>query len=108
MALGRLFHYAFDAVLVSTVLAGVKKTSGFSLDIDQLTTNPTAKSAAESYLGLGESVYGIIQSTVEEKREKRTYSTPDTPLHNNISPVRLEEFLFEDFVFTPFSYHAML
>lgn len=30
MALGRLFHYAVDAVLVSTVLAGVKKTSGFS------------------------------------------------------------------------------
>ncbi|KAJ3725648.1 DUF1748-domain-containing protein [Lentinula guzmanii] len=64
MALGRLFHYAFDATLVSTVLAGVKKTSGFSLDIDQITTNPTAKSAAESYLGLGESIYGMIQGTV--------------------------------------------
>ncbi|KAJ4480132.1 DUF1748-domain-containing protein [Lentinula aciculospora] len=64
MALGRLFHYAFDAVLVSTVLAGVKKTSGFSLDIDQLTTNSTAKSAAESYLGIGDSIYGMIQGSV--------------------------------------------
>ncbi|KAJ3992180.1 DUF1748-domain-containing protein [Lentinula boryana] len=64
MALGRLFHYAFDATLVSTVLAGVKKTSGFSLDIDQITTNSTVKSAAESYLGLGESIYGMIQGTV--------------------------------------------
>jgi hypothetical protein len=30
MALGRLAHYAFDAVLISTVLAGVRRSSGFS------------------------------------------------------------------------------
>jgi hypothetical protein len=30
MALGRLAHYVFDAVLVSTVLAGVRRSSGFS------------------------------------------------------------------------------
>lgn len=30
MALGRLFHYAVDAVLVSTVLAGVRRSSGFT------------------------------------------------------------------------------
>lgn len=29
MALGRLTHYAFDAVLLSTVIAGVRRTSGF-------------------------------------------------------------------------------
>lgn len=30
MVLGRLFHYAIDAVLVSTVVAGVRRSSGFT------------------------------------------------------------------------------
>jgi hypothetical protein len=30
MVLGRLFHYTFDAIMVSTVLAGVRRSSGFS------------------------------------------------------------------------------
>ena len=30
MVLGRLVHYAADAVLVSTVLAGIKRSSGFA------------------------------------------------------------------------------
>jgi hypothetical protein len=31
MAIARLFHYAFDAVLLSTVAAGVRRSSGFTL-----------------------------------------------------------------------------
>lgn len=27
---GRLIHYGFDALAVSTILAGVKKTTGFA------------------------------------------------------------------------------
>ena len=30
MVIGRLAHYAFDAVLLSTVFAGVKRTSGYT------------------------------------------------------------------------------
>lgn len=30
MVLGRLAHYAIDAALVSTVLAGVRRSSGFT------------------------------------------------------------------------------
>ena len=30
MVLGKLVHYAFDAVLLSTVIAGVRRSSGFS------------------------------------------------------------------------------
>ena len=29
MVLGKLAHYAFDAILLSTVAAGVKRTTGF-------------------------------------------------------------------------------
>ncbi|KAE9389805.1 DUF1748-domain-containing protein [Gymnopus androsaceus JB14] len=63
MALGKLFHYALDAALLSTVLAGVKKSSGFSPDLAQI-SNPTARSLAETYLGFGESVFGIVQGSV--------------------------------------------
>lgn len=31
MVLGRLTHYAFDALAISTVLAGIKKQTGFGL-----------------------------------------------------------------------------
>jgi hypothetical protein len=30
MVLGRLFHWGFDAMAISALLAGVKKTTGFS------------------------------------------------------------------------------
>jgi hypothetical protein len=30
MVLGRLFHYSFDAIMLSTVLAGVRRSSGFT------------------------------------------------------------------------------
>jgi hypothetical protein len=30
MVLGRLTHFAFDALAISTVLAGVKKTTGYA------------------------------------------------------------------------------
>jgi hypothetical protein len=30
MVLGRLFHYGFDLLAVSTIIAGVKKTTGFA------------------------------------------------------------------------------
>ena len=30
MVLGRLAHYAFDALAISAVLAGIKKTTGFA------------------------------------------------------------------------------
>ncbi|KAF5392264.1 hypothetical protein D9757_001570 [Collybiopsis confluens] len=62
MVLGRLFHFTFDAVMVSTVLAGVKKNSGFGFDVDKF-SDPTLKSVAEKYFGVGETVFGMIQGT---------------------------------------------
>ncbi|KAI0805943.1 hypothetical protein BC629DRAFT_1484124 [Irpex lacteus] len=62
MALGRLFHYAVDAVLVSTVLAGVKKTSGFSPSTAAIGDN-TLRSVTDSYLGIGETIFEMIQAT---------------------------------------------
>lgn len=56
MVLGRLLHYAGDALLVSTVLAGIKRQTGLRPDIDRI-TEPTTKGLLEKYLGFGEFVF---------------------------------------------------
>ncbi|PWZ01555.1 DUF1748-domain-containing protein [Testicularia cyperi] len=56
MVLGRLLHYAGDAVLVSTVLAGIKRQTGLRPDIDRV-TEPTTKGLLEKYLGVGEFLF---------------------------------------------------
>ncbi|WVQ74821.1 hypothetical protein IAR50_004428 [Cryptococcus sp. DSM 104548] len=59
MALGRLVHYAFDALAVSTILAGVKKTTGFSPATD-LIPDSSLKSVTDSYLGVGHTIFDIV------------------------------------------------
>ncbi|KAF9007656.1 DUF1748-domain-containing protein [Cyathus striatus] len=62
MALGRLFHYAFDAVLLSTVVAGVRRSSGFTPDTSAI-PDENARAVAERFLGFGESVFNFVQGT---------------------------------------------
>ncbi|KAJ7773045.1 hypothetical protein B0H16DRAFT_1304423 [Mycena metata] len=62
MAIARLFHYAFDAVLLSTVAAGVRRSSGFTPDSASI-SDPTLRSIADRYLGIGESIFDMIQAT---------------------------------------------
>ncbi|EJT51846.1 hypothetical protein A1Q2_03007 [Trichosporon asahii var. asahii CBS 8904] len=57
--LGRLFHLGFDAIAVSTILSGVKKTTGFAPDVEQI-PEPTVRSVAQSYLSLGDSCFNFI------------------------------------------------
>ncbi|PYI05766.1 DUF1748-domain-containing protein [Aspergillus sclerotiicarbonarius CBS 121057] len=54
--LGRLSHYAFDAVLLSAFLAGVKRSTGLtpSLNSDKITDNKDFKKWIDNYLGVGE------------------------------------------------------
>ncbi|OQO12898.1 hypothetical protein B0A48_02362 [Cryoendolithus antarcticus] len=56
--LGRLTHYAFDAVLLSAFLAGVKRSTGLtpSLKSQSLSDSPGIQSWIERYLWLGETV----------------------------------------------------
>lgn len=56
MVLGRLLHYASDAVLISTVLAGIKRQTGLRPDVDRI-TEPTTKGVLEKYLGVGEFIF---------------------------------------------------
>ncbi|KAL1297899.1 hypothetical protein AAFC00_006416 [Neodothiora populina] len=56
MVFGRLTHYAFDAVLVSAFLAGVKRSTGLTINENKITENETAKSWIARYLAVGEIV----------------------------------------------------
>ncbi|KIJ66751.1 hypothetical protein HYDPIDRAFT_108685 [Hydnomerulius pinastri MD-312] len=62
MVLGRLVHYAADAVLVSTVLAGIRRSSGFTVETNAI-SDPTMRSVAERFLGVGETIFDMAQAT---------------------------------------------
>jgi hypothetical protein len=85
MVLGRVAHYAIDAILLSTVVAGVKRSTGFtcvslslllrlhaaenllffsfSLDTESI-SNTTVRSWTEQYLGFGETMFNTLQGAV--------------------------------------------
>jgi len=62
MVLGKAVHYAVDAVLLSTVLAGVRRSSGFTINSDTI-TEPTVRGVANSFLGVGETLFDMVQAT---------------------------------------------
>ncbi|WFD21208.1 hypothetical protein MCAP1_003469 [Malassezia caprae] len=54
--MGRLLHYAADALMVSTILAGIKQTSGITPDITQV-SEPNVRQAVHYYLSAGEYIF---------------------------------------------------
>ncbi|TRM64881.1 hypothetical protein BD626DRAFT_490230 [Schizophyllum amplum] len=60
--LGRLVHYSVDAVLLSTVLAGIRRSSGFTPNPAQIPEG-TPRSLFERYLGVGETIFDMAQAT---------------------------------------------
>ncbi|KAF5010130.1 hypothetical protein FDECE_3676, partial [Fusarium decemcellulare] len=52
---GRLTHYAFDAVLISAFLAGMKRSTGLTFKTDKVAgDNKEASKWLDKYLGVGE------------------------------------------------------
>ncbi|KAI0034215.1 hypothetical protein K488DRAFT_84189 [Vararia minispora EC-137] len=60
--IARLTHYAVDAVFVSTILAGLKRTSGFTPNLGAI-PDDTARGLAQKYLGVGEWIFDVAQAT---------------------------------------------
>ncbi|KAF2198086.1 DUF1748-domain-containing protein [Delitschia confertaspora ATCC 74209] len=58
MVLGRVAHYAFDAVLLSAFLAGVRRSTGLtpSMKPEQFSESPNVKKWIDNYLWVGECV----------------------------------------------------
>ncbi|KAF2007446.1 DUF1748-domain-containing protein [Amniculicola lignicola CBS 123094] len=76
MVLGRLTHYAFDAVLISVCLAGVRRSTGLtpSVKTEQFSEAATAKKWIDNYLWVGECVMdqsiAIMASTSYFERKR--------------------------------------
>ncbi|KAF9956156.1 hypothetical protein BGZ72_002981 [Mortierella alpina] len=49
----RLVHYAVDAILISAVLAGIKRSTGLTVASSKI-DNKDVRSAVEKYLSIGE------------------------------------------------------
>ncbi|KAF9735287.1 duf1748 domain containing protein, partial [Paraphaeosphaeria minitans] len=56
MVLGKVAHYAFDAVLISAFLAGVRRSTGLtpSVKSENFTETPGLKKWIDNYLWVGE------------------------------------------------------
>ncbi|KAF4594456.1 hypothetical protein GQ602_000069 [Ophiocordyceps camponoti-floridani] len=55
MVVGRLTHYAIDAVLISTVLAGMKRSTGLTFRTEKVSgENREVSKWLDKYLGVGE------------------------------------------------------
>ncbi|KAG9294208.1 hypothetical protein G9A89_021567 [Geosiphon pyriformis] len=59
--LGKVLHLAADVVMVSAILAGIKKSSGLTVATDKI-EDPDIKKAVVTWLNVGEMVvdYGIV------------------------------------------------
>ncbi|KAG0354685.1 hypothetical protein BC939DRAFT_440717 [Gamsiella multidivaricata] len=51
--LGKLVHYAADAILISAVLAGIKRSTGLTVASNKIESKDV-RSAVDKYLSIGE------------------------------------------------------
>ncbi|KAL0250573.1 hypothetical protein I307_02098 [Cryptococcus deuterogattii 99/473] len=64
---GRLGHIVFDLIAISTILAGVKKSTGYSIQTS-LFTDTAIRSFIDSYLSVGETVFGMLSGYAVNSR----------------------------------------
>ncbi|AFR92360.1 hypothetical protein J008_00230 [Cryptococcus neoformans] len=64
---GRLGHIVFDLLAISTILAGVKKSTGYSIQTS-LFTDTAIRSFIDSYLSVGETVFGMLSGYAVNSR----------------------------------------
>ncbi|KAI8969013.1 hypothetical protein BDF20DRAFT_916427 [Mycotypha africana] len=56
--MSKLFHYAFDAVLITALLAGIKKSTGLQPATSKI-ENKTVRNYVEKYLNFGEWMFDM-------------------------------------------------
>ncbi|WFD34315.1 hypothetical protein MCUN1_001154 [Malassezia cuniculi] len=78
MALSRITRYAIDAMMVSTVLSGIKHTSGLSLDLTRV-DEPTIRRILEKYLEAGDFCFETALSMAQGSSYFRL-ATPELSL----------------------------
>ncbi|KAF9962768.1 hypothetical protein BGZ65_008053 [Modicella reniformis] len=70
--LGKLFHYAADAILISAILAGIKRSTGLTVASNKI-ENADVRSAVDKYLSIGEWIMdqGIIFVSTSKYFERK-------------------------------------
>ncbi|KAF1798719.1 hypothetical protein V8B55DRAFT_1522990 [Mucor lusitanicus] len=56
--MSKILHYAFDAVLITTVLAGIKRSTGLQPATSKIESS-TIRGYFDQYLGFGEWVFDM-------------------------------------------------
>lgn len=94
--MGRLVHYAADALMVSTILAGVKHSTGTTLDTTKV-TEPNVRSAVQYYLSAGEFLFNRAVSFAQGSQFFRP-AEPINPLSifNQDSSSNLRQYSHQD------------
>ncbi|KAG0051631.1 hypothetical protein BGZ83_003508 [Gryganskiella cystojenkinii] len=69
---GKLIHYAADAILISAVLAGIKRSTGLTVASNKIESKDL-RSAVEKYLGIGEWIMdqGIVFLSASQYFERK-------------------------------------
>ncbi|KAF2666554.1 DUF1748-domain-containing protein [Microthyrium microscopicum] len=71
---GRIMHIGFDAVLISTVFAGIRRSTGLTVQPKAISDNTTVTGYLDTYLWMGEAVmdqsvaFMSMSKYVERKR----------------------------------------
>ncbi|KAF8942974.1 hypothetical protein BGZ47_005941 [Haplosporangium gracile] len=79
---GKLFHYAADAILISAVLAGIKRSTGLTVASSKIESKDV-RSAVDQYLGIGEWVVdqGIMFMSNSKYFHKRRNSNSNSDMN---------------------------
>lgn len=72
--LGRLVRYGADAMMISTILAGVKHATGLSLDIDRI-TEANIRNGVQQYLNAGDYLFNAGVSFAQNSNYFRAAGT---------------------------------
>ncbi|KAJ2519335.1 hypothetical protein H4217_000584 [Coemansia sp. RSA 1939] len=69
MALGRIAHIGIDLILLSTALAGIRRSSGYRLKTEALIENKDMRSYLDKYLAFGETALDFASRQMEARPE---------------------------------------
>ncbi|WVQ82388.1 hypothetical protein IAT38_004516 [Cryptococcus sp. DSM 104549] len=64
---GRLGHIFFDLIAISTIIAGVKKSTGYTFNTATI-GDSAVRSFLDSYFSMGETVFGMLSGYAVNSR----------------------------------------
>ncbi|KAJ2310339.1 hypothetical protein H4S02_004466 [Coemansia sp. RSA 2611] len=62
MALGKVVHFGVDLVLLSAALAGIRRSTGYKLNSQNLTDSKSIQEYIDKYLFVGEKTIDLAAS----------------------------------------------